>query len=73
MMKAFEGIYLMRFDVDQWGWGGEGFPVQAIPIFFRLDAGGNPTGDVIDGGAWGPDTLPNIASTLDPWFHRTSK
>ncbi len=69
MVKAFDGIYLIQIDVDTWGWGGEGFPVEVIPIFFRLDRSGDPTGETIDGSVWGPDTYTNIANALDPWFH----
>jgi hypothetical protein len=68
MMQAFQGVYLIELDVDTWGWGGSGFDVQTIPIFFRLDENGRPTGDKIDGGAWGPDTYSNIARTMGPWF-----
>ncbi len=70
MMRAFAGIYLIRLDVDEWGWGGKGFPVNAIPIFFRLDAAGNPTGDFITGDAWAANTYANIAAAMGPWFHK---
>ncbi len=72
MAAAFNGVYLIRLDVDEWGWGvpGTGFDVPAIPIFFRLGANGKPTGDTIDGGAWGPDTYQNIANTMGLWFKK---
>ncbi|MEW6094124.1 MAG: hypothetical protein AB1531_09190 [Chloroflexota bacterium] len=72
MMAAFDGVYLVQLDTDEWGWGvpEAGFDFAAIPVFFRLDADGNPTGDWIDGGAWGPDTYENIANTMGPWFHQ---
>ena len=71
-MAAFAGIYLIRLDVDEWGWGvaEAGFRVDAIPIFFRLDDEGKPTGDWIDGGAWEADTYQSIAATMGPWFAR---
>jgi hypothetical protein len=70
MIAAFDGVYLVRLDADEWGWGvpQAGFEFSAIPIFFRLDDSGSPTGDSIDGGAWGPDTYENIARIMGPWF-----
>jgi hypothetical protein len=70
MMAAFDAVYLIQLDVDEWGWGvpEAGFEFSGIPIFFRLDAEGTPTGDWIDGTAWGPDTYENIAATMGPWF-----
>jgi len=70
MMVAFAGVYLIELDTDEWGWGvpEAGFVFSGIPIFFRLDDTGTPTGDVIDGGAWGADTYDNIAATMGPWF-----
>ncbi len=72
MVAAFEGVYLIRLDVDEWGWGDRslGFKVEGIPIFFRLDEQGRPTGDVIDGMAWGEDTYGSIARVMDEWFHQ---
>jgi hypothetical protein len=72
LLAAFEDVYLIRLDVDVWGWGAPeaGFEFEAIPVFFRLDENGDPTGDWIDGSAWGPDTLENIANTMGPWFHQ---
>lgn len=71
MLNAFEGIYLMRVDVDLWGWGDEslGFDVAAIPIFFKVDPQGQPTGDIIDGNAWGENIPENMAPPLDAFFH----
>ena len=70
MMSAFAQVYLIQLDVDEWGWGvpESGFEFSGIPIFFRLDADGAPTGDWIDGSAWGPDSYGNIANTMAPWF-----
>ncbi len=70
MVDAFDGIYLIRLDVDEWGW--ENLPefgdVPAIPVFFRLDANGHPTGDQIDGGAWGENIPENMAPPLKEFF-----
>jgi hypothetical protein len=70
MQRAFTSVYLVELDTDEWGWGvaEAGFEFSAIPVFFRLDADGNPTGDWIDGGAWGEDTYENIAATMGVWF-----
>lgn len=71
LVEAFAGIYLIRLDIDEWSghMSGSGFNVEVVPIFFRLDNQGKPTGDVIDGGAWGADTAENIARVMGPWFH----
>ncbi|MFH2103481.1 MAG: hypothetical protein ABIJ39_09040 [Chloroflexota bacterium] len=70
MADAFAGVYLIQLDVDEWGWGvpGTGFSLDVIPIFFRLDEDGRPTGETIDGSAWGPDTYENIARVMGPWL-----
>jgi thiol-disulfide isomerase/thioredoxin len=69
-MQAFKGVYLIRADVDDWGWGdGKNFNVTAIPIYYQLDKNGKPTGAVIDGGAWGEDIPENFSPVLDEFFH----
>ena len=70
IMQAVSGVYLIRADLDEWGWGdGENFDFNAIPIYYQLDENGNPTGAVIDGGAWGEDIPENFAPVLDKFFH----
>ena len=66
---AFDGVYLIRIDVDEWSWDPPGFNFSAIPIFFKIDANGKATGEKIDGGAWGPDAPENIAPVMDEFFH----
>jgi thiol:disulfide interchange protein len=69
-MQAFEGVYLIRADVDEWGWGDrKNFDVTAIPVYFQLDKNGKPTGAVIDGAAWNEDIPENFAPVLDNFFH----
>jgi len=68
-MQAFEGVYLIRADVDEWNGGGENFDFEAIPVYYQLDASGKPTGAVIDGGAWNEDIPENFAPVLDKFFH----
>lgn len=73
LVEAFEGVYLICINVDEWGWGvpGSDFPrVEAIPAFYRLDNNGRYTGDSIDGSAWEADTPENIARVMGPWLHR---
>jgi len=69
-IKAFEGVYLIRADVDEWGWGdGKTFNFEAIPIYYKLDDSGKPTGASADGGAWNEDIPENFAPVLDKFFH----
>jgi thiol-disulfide isomerase/thioredoxin len=69
-MQAFEGVYLIRADVDEWGSeNGKKFTFDAIPVYYQLDARGNPTGAVIDGGAWNEDIPENFSPVLDAFFH----
>lgn len=72
MLAAFDGVYLVQLDVDEWGWKNvaPGFYVKVIPVYFRIDPAGKPTGDTIDGGAWGDDTYGAISRVLGPWFHQ---
>jgi len=69
MMDAYRGTYIIKLDVDEWGWGVGEFEVEAIPIYFKVDSQGKPTGKVIDGGAWGEDIPENIAPVMDRFFH----
>lgn len=74
MLKAYDGTYIIKLDVDEWNWSGDGienFKFKAIPVYFKLDGQGNPTGEVIDGGAWNEDIPVNIAPVMDAFFHGT--
>jgi len=69
-MQALEGVYLIRADVDEWdSENGKNFTFDAIPVYYQLDASGNPTGAVVDGGAWNEDIPENFAPVLDAFFH----
>ena len=69
-MQAFDGVYLIRADVDEWSSeNGKNFTFDAIPVYYELDASGKPTGAVIDGGAWNEDIPKNFAPVLDEFFH----
>ena len=67
--QAFDGVYLIKLDVDEWGWKPPGFRFEGVPVFFKINSQGKSTGDVIDGSAWGPDTPKNIAPVMDEFFH----
>ena len=72
MLNAYAGTYIIKLDVDEWGWGDSrlhSFEFSAIPVYFKLDSEGNQTGEVIDGGAWGEDIPENIAPVMDNFFH----
>jgi len=72
ILSAYSGTYIIKLDVDEWGWNSGGvhnFNFDAIPVYFKLDADGNQTGEVIDGGAWGEDIPENIAPVMDEFFH----
>jgi thiol-disulfide isomerase/thioredoxin len=69
-VQALEGVYLIRADVDEWsGSIGKDFNFDAIPVYYQLDENGDPTGAIIDGGAWGEDIPENFAPVLDAFFH----
>ncbi len=75
MLKAYAGTYIIKMDVDEWSWTEEGvqdFKFEGIPIYFKLDAQGQPTGEVIDGNAWGDNIPENIAPPMDQFFHGNS-
>ena len=72
MLQAFEGVYLIQVDVDEWDWEKlpkHDFDFEEIPIFFKLDSQGNQTGETIDGNAWGENIPENMAPVLDDFFH----
>jgi len=72
MLNAYKGTYIIKLDVDEWGWKNgkvQSFSFDAIPIYFKLDSEGQQTGEVIDGGAWGEDIPQNIAPVMDEFFH----
>ena len=76
ILNAYAETYIVRLDVDEWGWGNSqlhDFQFDGIPVFFKLDAKGKQTGEVIDGGAWGEDIPENIAPVMDTFFHGPPK
>lgn len=72
MLKAYAGTYIIKLDVDEWGWSDSklhDFKFDGIPVYFKLDAQGHPTGETIDGNAWGDNIPENIAPPMDQFFH----
>jgi thiol-disulfide isomerase/thioredoxin len=72
MLTAYAGTYIIKLDVDEWGWtenGVQDFKFDGIPVYFKLDAQGKQTGEVIDGNAWGDNIPENIAPPMDEFFH----
>jgi len=72
MLKAYNGTYIIKLDVDEWEWDDgriQNFAFEGIPVYFKLDENGKQTGEVIDGGAWNEDIPENIAPVMDKFFH----
>lgn len=73
MVDAFQGTAIALIDIDQVDpkvLAASGLESAAIPVFFKLDASGKPTGDKIDGGAWGDNTPDNMAPPLKAFFRK---
>jgi hypothetical protein len=71
MADAFKGTAIALIDIDKVDpkeLSAAGMEASAIPVFFKLDAGGKPTGDRIDGGAWGDNIPENMAPPLKAFF-----
>ncbi|MBL8100341.1 MAG: thioredoxin family protein [Anaerolineales bacterium] len=72
MLNAYRGTYIIKFDVDDWGWNDgvlENFNFEFIPVYFKVNVNGEQTGETINGGAWGEDIPENIAPVMDSFFH----
>ena len=72
MLKAYDGTYIIKLDVDEWVWDDgrvQNFAFDGIPVYFKLDTNGEQTGEVIDGNAWGDNIPENMAPPMDKFFH----
>jgi thiol-disulfide isomerase/thioredoxin len=72
MVKAYDGTYIIKMDVDEWVWDDgrvQNFAFDGIPVYFKLDANGEQTGEVIDGNAWGDNIPENMAPPMAKFFH----
>ena len=70
MMDAFNGTHIIELDVDDWSseLNDSPFAVYVLPVYYEVDASGQPTGRSIDGGAWGENTPDNMAPPLKNFF-----
>jgi thiol:disulfide interchange protein len=76
MLNAYAGTYIIKLNVDEWGWVDgkvQNFHFDGIPVYFKLDAQGQQTGEVIDGNAWGDNIPENIAPPMDKFFHGANR
>jgi thiol-disulfide isomerase/thioredoxin len=72
MLDAYAGTYIIKLDVDEWGWGNSrlhDFDFDGIPVYFKLDGDGKPTGETVGGDAWGDNIPENMAPVMDKFFH----
>jgi thiol:disulfide interchange protein len=71
MQAAFAGTHIIAIDIDATPADQlEKLELESavIPIFYRLDDTGHPTGATIDGGAWGDNIPENMAPPLTAFF-----
>lgn len=71
MKTAFAGTHVIAIDVDRVDAKqieAAGMKLAVLPIFYRLDDQGRPTGATIDGGAWGDNIPDNMAPPLAAFF-----
>jgi hypothetical protein len=71
MVAAFAPAHIIAIDVDHVPEAQiveAGMKVAVLPIFYRLDENGKPTGAQIDGGAWGDNIPDNMAPPLGAFF-----
>jgi hypothetical protein len=71
MVDAFKGTAIAMIDIDaadEKAMRAQGLESGSIPVFFKLDDAGKPTGEKIDGGAWGDNTPDNMAPPLKAFF-----
>ncbi|HEU0032541.1 MAG TPA: hypothetical protein VFQ53_18040 [Kofleriaceae bacterium] len=71
MKAAFAGTHIIAIDVDRVDpkqVEAAGLKSSVLPIFYRLDDHGRPTGATIDGGAWGDNIPDNMAPPLAAFF-----
>ena len=70
MQQAFRGTYIVKVDEDTWKnqLGSIGINPVGIPAFYQIDKDGVTNGYTINGGAWGEDTVANMAPPLRKYF-----
>jgi thiol-disulfide isomerase/thioredoxin len=72
IVEAFTGTYLIKLNFDDWQdkLAEAGFTPREIPMFYALDARGQPTGRKLSGDAWGKATAESMSKALGPFFRR---
>ena len=72
IVQAFTGTYLIKLNFDDWQQKlpDAGFRPREIPMFYALDALGQPTGRKLSGDAWGRANAESMAKALGPFFRR---
>lgn len=71
MAAAFANTHIILIDTDKAdakALATLGMSGAVIPVFYRLDESGKPTGAKIDGGAWGDNIPDNMAPPLAAFF-----
>ena len=72
LVEAFTGTYIIKLNFDDWQQklADTGFAPFEIPMFYALDAKGQPTGRKLSGDAWGRANAESMAKALGPFFRR---
>jgi thiol-disulfide isomerase/thioredoxin len=72
IVAAFTGTYLIKLNFDDWQdkLAEAGFQPREIPMFYALDALGQPTGRKLSGDAWGRADAESMSKVLGPFFRR---
>ena len=70
MQRALREVEAATLDVGAWGeqLAAAGFSARSIPVFFAVDAQGQPSGPTITGAAWGENTPEYMAPPLERFF-----
>jgi hypothetical protein len=71
MKDAFAGTVILALDMErvpEQQLMDQSLPFGTIPVFYRLDAEGIPSGDSLDGSAWKDNTVANMAPALKTFF-----
>lgn len=72
MQDAFAGTYIVKLDADEWedDFAQINIKVNAVPVFFKVDAQGKATNYSVNGGAWAEDIAKNMAPPLKAYFNK---
>jgi thiol-disulfide isomerase/thioredoxin len=72
MQDAFAGTYIVKLDADEWedDFSQINIKINAVPVFFKVDADGKATDYTVNGGAWAEDIAINMAPPLKAYFNK---